>query len=311
MLYHLAQRRGFLSNLKAAKKDEDLGVVKKGISKLDEDIECSGARTLGEYLAGLDPEEHRIRGPDRWTDRRMYQVEFEKIWSLQAPHHHDLTDEHKEKLYNAIFDQRPLKSQKGLIGMCELEPYKRRAPAACLEYQEFRMLQKVNDLEVIQPDGECRPLDADERAKLLAEMAEKSEVTFGRMRTLFKMKKSREYGRNYTFNFEERGEKHLLGNRTAAKLVAILGDRWRELSAEKQRQLVNEILSFESEEPLITRLTGGWGFDAQTARAIAETPLEPGYGSLSRKAISRLLPLLRQGIQYATAQANLRRCSRT
>jgi len=31
-LYHLAQRRGFLSNLKAAKKDEDVGVVKQGIS---------------------------------------------------------------------------------------------------------------------------------------------------------------------------------------------------------------------------------------------------------------------------------------
>jgi CRISPR-associated endonuclease Csn1 len=302
-VYHLAQRRGFLSNLKAAKKDEDVGLVKKGISELEQLIEQSGARTLAEYFARLDPEQQRIRG--RWTSRRMYQEEFEKIWSAQAPHHQDLTDQHKQQLYNAIFHQRPLKSQKGLIGMCELEPYRRRAPTACLEYQEFRILQKLNDLEVIQPDGECRPLDADEREKLLAEMAEKPEVTFGRMRTLFGMKKSREYGRNYIFNFEEGGEKHLVGNRTAAKLVGALGDRWRQMGAQDQKRLVDEVLSFESEEPLITRLTTGWGFDVPSARAVAQTVFEPGYGSLSRRAVSRLLPLLRHGMPYATARKEL------
>jgi len=299
-MYHLSQRRGFQSNLKAAKKDEDVGVVKKGISELEDLMNEAGSRTLGEYFASLDPEEYRIRS--RWTARQMYQDEFEKIWAAQAPYHPHLTDEHKQRLFHAIFDQRPLKSQKGLIGMCDLEPYKRRAPAACLEFQEFRILQRVNDLEVIEPDGECRPLGPDEREKLLAELAEKGEVTFGRIRTLLKMRKSREYGRGYTFNLEEGGEKHLVGNRTAAKLVAILGDRWRDLSPERQRALVNEKLSFESEGPLVTRLTNGWAFDATSARAVAETAFEPGYASLSRKAMSRVLPLMRQGMPYATAR---------
>jgi len=116
------------------------------------------------------------------------------------------------------------------------------------------------------------------------------------------MKKSKEYGRNYTFNFEERGEKEILGNRTAAKLLAAAGERWRQLDAQQQRSLVNEILSFESEEPLITRLTNGWGFDERQAKAIAETHFEPGHGALSRKAISRLLPSLREGVQFATAR---------
>lgn len=299
-LYHLAQRRGFLSNLKAAKEDEDLGVVRKGITELEDKIQQAGARTLGEYFATLDPEESRIRG--RWTARRMYQDEFEKIWAAQGKHYADLTHERKQKLYEAIFSQRPLKSQKGLIGMCELEPRKRRAPAACLEFQEFRVLQQVNNLGVIEPDGSSRPLSCDERARLLAELAEKGEVTFGRIRTLLGMKRSREYGRNYTFNLEEGGDKRMVGNRTAAKLAAVLGDRWRGLGSEKQRQLVNEILSFESEEPLVGRLQRGWGFDAPAARTIAQTRFEPGYGSLSRKAISKLLPLLRQGVAYATAR---------
>jgi len=285
-LYHLAQRRGFLSNLKAAKEDEDLGKVKKGISELQALMDQAGAETLGQYLASLDPEESRIRG--RYTARAMYEREFERIWSAQAAHHADLTDERKEQLHHAIFHQRKLKSQRGLVGRCELEPEKRRAPAACLEFQQFRILQKVNDLEVIEPGGECRPLSAEERSKLLEEMAENGEVTFGRMRTLLKMRKSKEYGRNYTFNFEASGEKRLVGNRTAAKLVAILGDWWRELTPQQQKQLVDEKLSFESEDPLVTRLTNGWGLDEPTARRVAETPLEQGYGSHSRRALRRL-----------------------
>ena len=69
-LYHLAQRRGFLSNRKAAKDDEDLGVVKKGISELADLMSDAKARTLGEYFASLDPEEARIRG--RWTAQHVH-----------------------------------------------------------------------------------------------------------------------------------------------------------------------------------------------------------------------------------------------
>ena len=155
---------------------------------------------------------------------------------------------------------------------------------------------------MIQPDGECRALNPEERTKLLGELAEKGEVTFGRIRTLLKMRPSREYGRNYAFNLEEGGEKRLVGNRTAAKLVGILGDGWRQLGPEKQRQLVNEILSFESEAPLIGRLQSGWGFEPHVARAVAQTPLEPGYAALSRRAMRAILPLLAEGVPYATAR---------
>jgi len=303
-LYHLAQRRGFLSNLKAAKRDEDVGVVKQGISELQQHIDRAGARTLGEYFAGLDPEqEQRIRG--RWTARRMYEDEFQAIWTAQAEHHEDLGEEQKQQLYEAIFFQRALKSQRGVIGMCRLEPFKRRAPAACLAFQEFRIVQKVNDLDVFEPDGEVRPLRPDEREKLTTALSEKDMITFGDVRRLLGMKKSGEYGRNYTFNFEQGGEKELIGNRTAVKMANALGDAWSELTSEEQKHLVDEILSFESEEPLIGRLKSGWGLDELRARAVAHTRLEPGYGSLSRKAIARVLPGMREGHRYATVREDL------
>ncbi len=299
-IYHLAQRRGFLSNLKAAKKDEDVGVVKAGISELAGYIDQAGSRTIGEYFASIDPEEIRIRG--RWTARWMYEDEFQQIWAEQSKHHDDLTEEVKEKVHEAIFFQRPLKSQKGLIGMCDLEPRKRRAPAACLAFQEFRILQRVNDLEVTRPDSEIRPLTDEQREKLIEALAGQQEMTYGKIRTLLGMKKSREYGRNYTFNFEEGGDKKMVGNRTAAKMIEAIGDRWTELSADQQNRLVDDVLSFESEEPLIGRLMNGWGFYESQARAVAETPFEPGYGALSRKAIAKLVPLMREGERFATAR---------
>ena len=84
----------------------------------------------------------------------MYLDEFEKIWSAQAPHHPTLGDEWKTRIHAAIFHQRPLKPQKGLVGTCELESGCRRAPRASIEAQRFRYLQKVNDLEISALDGE-------------------------------------------------------------------------------------------------------------------------------------------------------------
>ena len=70
-LYHLAQRRGFLSNLKApSKDDDDAGKVESGINELSDLMAQAGSRTLGEYFASLDPEQFRIR--QRWTARTMY-----------------------------------------------------------------------------------------------------------------------------------------------------------------------------------------------------------------------------------------------
>ncbi len=88
-IYHLAQRRGFLSNRKAqAKDEEEEGKVKEGISELAKKIEESGSRTLGEYFSKLDPEEERIRG--RWTSRQMYKDELAKILSAQRKYYPDI-----------------------------------------------------------------------------------------------------------------------------------------------------------------------------------------------------------------------------
>lgn len=67
VIYHLAQRRGFLSNRKSPAKEEEKGKVKVGISNLQKAIEESQSRTLGEYFSKINPEEKDSRIRTRWT----------------------------------------------------------------------------------------------------------------------------------------------------------------------------------------------------------------------------------------------------
>ncbi len=189
--YHLAQRRGFLSNRKTDapedeagkpkkkrkieiqsdanppmpdssgkdssdgdKKAEDTKKVKTAIEQLDKDMKAVNADTLGVFFARhIQPEEHRIRGPARWTSRAMYEHEFNKIWEAQKCHYPDiLTESFREDLYTAIFFQRPLKPAGHMIGHCDLEPQRKRAPQG-IPIARFRMVQKVNDVTVMDPGG--------------------------------------------------------------------------------------------------------------------------------------------------------------
>jgi len=303
-LYHLAQRRGFLSNKKAAKEsDEDEGKVKEGIAQLYQAIDASGVRTLGEYFARLDPEEQRIRA--RWTARKMYLDEFEAIWNAQSPHHAALTPELKSRLHKAMFFQRPLKSQKGLIARCDLEPTERRAPKASLAAQRIRYLQKLNDLEIIDPQGECLPLSPEQRAKLTETFESQAEVSFSTMRKLLKLKAPRGDTPGYTFNLEAGGEKRLLGNRTAAKLSGILDGRWSAMDDAQREALVHEISIFQNEDALARRLVKAWDMAEQTAAQVAAVRLEPGYFELSLKAIRKLLPRLEAGQRLNEARKEL------
>ncbi len=294
-LYHLGQRRGFLSNRKSApKQDEDLGKVKGDIAKLAQEIQQSGARTLGEFFASCNPHEQRIR--NRWTGREMYAHEFEEIWKKQQQHHPGLLTEDLEKsLRRAIFHQRPLRIRKEFLGNCECEKGRKRAPLALLAAQRFRLLQMVNNTRV-KSNGHERPLTADERARLIAALERDGDLEFSKARKLLGL------ARTDKFNFEEGGEKRFLGNRTAAKLRAIFGDRWDQFTDAERDAVVADWLSIQKDWVLEKRGRTRWGLDSQKAKEFGALQLEDGYCRLSRQALAKLLPRMEAGEHYATAR---------
>jgi CRISPR-associated endonuclease Csn1 len=217
-----------------------------------------------------------------------------------------LTEDWKQRIHVAIFHQRPLKPQKGLVGVCELEPNCRRAPRASLEAQQFRYLQKVNDLEIITPDGEiwrlCDPQHAELRTRLIDILETHAEVEFKSMRSKLGLKKPKGSDTDYDFNLEAGGEKKIKGNATGAKLRKVLGDDYDKLTQDQLSAIIDDLIAYEKKEPLARRLTARYGIKSQLADDLADVTLEDGYASLSREAMRKLLPLMEKGVRFATAK---------
>ncbi len=294
-IYHLAQRRGFKSNRKAPpKKDEDEGEVRRAISALREQMQATGARTLGEFFARVDPHLSRIR--HRYTSRSMYDAEFEQIWSAQQRFHPGLLpDELKARIRDAIFYQRPLKDASLFIGECRLEPGRRRAPWALLLAQRFRLLQMVNNTRVITRQGRERALSEAERHALVEDLELAGKLTFARARHLLKLP------RGSRFNWESGGEDRFIGNTTNAALSAIFGERWWELTPQEREQAVEDVRSFEDADALARRGVSAWGLTPERAAALAAVTLEKDYCRHSRQALARLLPHMEAGVSYMEA----------
>ena len=296
-LFHLAQRRGFLSNRKSEREtEEERGKVKAGITTLANQIKESGTRTLGEYFSRLDPAESRIRGR-YYTSRSMYLNEFEAIWAAQRPYYPTLlTQARRDQLAHALFFQRPLREQSELIGGCDLEPGEKRAPAWQPLAQRFRLLQEVNHLRLSDGSGFGRALTEEERA-LVIERLEQGDLLLREFRKLLGL------GRTVQVNLESGGKKALVGDRTTAKMRAVFHHHWDAMDGTQRMEAIADLAGGLDDTSLAAKAAQRWGLNELNAQEYAETALETGkYLSLSLKAMEKLLPYLEAGSDVTTAR---------
>lgn len=302
-LYHLGQRRGFLSNRKTD-RDDETGVVYDGIEELAEFMAESGCETLGQYFATVDPTDpatRRIRG--RYTSRKMYVQEFNRIWESQRAHYPKLlTDTLKKQVYNAIFFQRKLKSARDLIGICEYECKakgcdvdRKRAPWALEIAQRFRIIQVVNNLTYELGSGEKYQLTESEWHTLVNKLDREGNLKFTQVKKLLDLPRST------TFNLEEGAETVLRGNSTSSRLRNVFEDRLDTFTPEERFQIVEDLRSYEKVEALEKRGREKWGLSPEKAREFSKINLEADYCNLSRQAMEKLLPLMEEGKHYMTA----------
>lgn len=291
-LYHLAQRRGYLSNRKTG-TDED-GAVKAGTTQLSQCIESTNSRTLGEYFY-LHCREDKIRG--RYTSRQMFIDEFNQIWQAQSAFHTQLNAAMQQRIYQAIFHQRPLKIQSWLLGKCELEPERKRAYAATLAAQEFRIWQSINNSKVQLQAGEVVELSPAQKQQLFDLLSVKKSISWKTIKTKLGFLESD------VFNLENSRASGMLGNATAAGICKVLGKSWLQLSEQQQEKLVFDLINIEEEPALIRRLTRFWNVTYEQALALntASLAFPQGTMSLSHKAIRQLLPHLKKGTPYHQA----------
>jgi CRISPR-associated endonuclease Csn1 len=309
ILYHLCQHRGYASNRKRNTSQDDspnetssqeaAGVVQQDIDLLFQAMRETGARTLGEYFATVDPHRDRVRR--RWTSRAMYEDEFALIWEHQQGFRPELLmSDLRQLIKTLLFSQRPVNCHAHRIGTCALEPAQRRASWATLEAQRFRILRKLNDLEIMLPGRSTGiPLTAEQRKIALTHLESSPEVSFKTLRAALGLAKKT------GFNLQRGGESSLNGDAVNAVMARAFGDRWLELPSADKLRVVEEWHHIERHESFVRRAMDYWQLSRESAEWLASQPVPKGYCPLSRRAIRKLLPSMEAGCQFKDAQSQL------
>lgn len=316
--YHMIQRRGFLSNRKDQSGD-DTGKVKESISNLTQEMHDDGYEYLGDYFYSLYNKGEKIR--NHYTARNEhYLAEFKAICEKQKLDK-NLGPEIVRQIEKAIFDQRPLKSQKGQVGKCVFEKNKTKCPSSHPMYEEFRMLSFINNIKIQTPnDSALRPLSAEERELIMPLFFRKSKKQFDFEDIAKKLAPKKHYGfykkssdaeMPYLFNYPMDTSVSSCPVTTALK--DIFGDNWIDslcetytLAEGKSRlNVVNDIwhaLFFYTDETKLAEFgKNRLQLDDEEAKKFCEISLPSDYASLSLKAICKILPYLRRGLIYSHA----------
>ncbi len=319
-LYHLTQRRGFLSNrLDQNEEAEETGKVKSAISELSKEMKEAGCEFLGDYFYLLyRTEGNRVRIRSRYTDReKHYLQEFKEICRVQ-----ELDEDLAKALEKTIFFQRPLKSQRQGVGKCTMEKGHSRCAVSHPLYEEYRLLCYLNNIRIKTPsDDRLRPLNAEEREKITPLFYQKSNFDFKKIakklagKTPFGWIRDEE---DWPYQFNYRMTQEAPACPTTAQLIKVFGEDWKAALAEtytmsaKQdgtlktedeicTDIWNVLYSFSSKEKLKEFGLKKLQLDEVQAKAFSEIRLTRDFASLSLKAIRKILFFLRTGEDYSKA----------
>lgn len=309
-IWHLNQRRGFKSNRKTDKPDDDAGKIATGVTRLETAIADSGARTFGEWLHGrrqptedhaeglsvrtrLRPEEGtdaKGTGYDFYPNRDLIEEEFDAIWATQAPHHPQvLTPEVHDRLFEIVFHQRPLKTPP--IGTCTFGNGETRLAKAHPLFQRRRLLEEVNALKIVRAGEVAQRLTPEQRDLLVLKLKDKAEVSFETLRKTLKL------GDDARFNKESENRTKLKGDEVAAVMggKTRFGTRWVHFSPDEQWAIIEKLEAAESDADVATFrdwIIESYGLSAEAAKAVAAARLPQGHGRFGETVTRGLIDAL-------------------
>ena len=268
--------------------------------------------------------------------RQDYLDEFEKIWETQAKYHPELNEKLKSEVRDiTIFYQRKLKSQKHLVSFCEFEKGHKAIPKSSPLFQEFRIWQNLNNIVVKNEDTkEIFELSEELKQLIAEELQFKESMTDVQMLTFCELKKG-----TYTVNFKKI-EGNRTNNGIFKAFEKILEVEGYEMDFSKMKsleiketvapifdtlnintaildfdpniqgnnfdkqayyQLWHLLYSAEDDDKLKESLKAKFGFKENHLPFLLNINLQADYGSLSAKAIKKILPHLMDGQIYDKA----------
>jgi CRISPR-associated endonuclease Csn1 len=297
-LFHLNQRRGFKSNRKAERKsgdDKEGGKIAGGAKALDLAMAEAGARTYGEFLAEQDTKRVRMRaegdGYDFYPERRHLEAEFDAIWAVQTAHNPALlSDATRDRLRRIIFFQRPLKEPK--VGGCTFFNEEPRLPKAHPLFQERRLYEEVNQLEITKAGALSRKLTLDQRDKVILKLKSAKTASFSGLAKLLKLADGE------SFNKASENRTGLIGDEIYASFSdkKCFDTRWSHFDPGTQWSIIDKVAEEEDPVRLHEWLMTTHGVTAEEAEAIGRVRLPDGHGRLGATASRKILVELKRDV---------------
>jgi len=321
VLLHLNQKRGFKSNRKSNTADESATEWKKQLNSLTTALHEKN-QTIGQFIfSKLEANEELRLGKKKLSEqeavkrlfnaknmtflRKDHQDEFERIWETQAKFHSSLDDQLKLEIGEyTVYYQRRLKSAKHLISKCRYEKHHRAISRSSPIFQYYRSLEKVVNLRATNAYGEDIPISNESRQILLnaldlkgpkIELDAKGNLTGSRIKKLLGGL-GKEIDLNFDF-IEGAKTKHSIYK--ALEKAEIDPSSWmhfdykaKEIDQQRLYQLYHALYSIEDEMDLKRTLCERFDFDLHTADILMNVGLENDYGSLSSRAMRKLIPEL-------------------
>lgn len=274
---------------------------------------------------------NKIRG--RYTHREEhYKEEFNYICKIQ-----NITGDLKKELDDAIFYQRPLKSQKGLVAKCTLEPKRKRIATSHPLFEEFRMLESINRIKIKrEAGGKLDFLNKEEKELIKKDFLQITDFEFGKIANRLSEGQSYNYIKRPTevylkgkkietesdavisFNFPM--DKKFSACPTIASLKRVIGEEaynnmkllntgYGNEKGKKQLSIEDvwhclQMDTFETKDKKTVRTEFAkkhLKLDEKALENFVKIKLVKGYGSLSKSAIKKIIPFLEKGEIYTNA----------
>jgi CRISPR-associated endonuclease Csn1 len=316
ILLHIAKRRGFKSNRKQAEDMKDRKkkneIDKFEQSKIRLKAELKG-RTLGEFWyeetekQPFEPIRNRA-GDYKWVaERDQYVDEVKRIWAVQ-----ELSKELLEKILQnegkddedkLIFWQQDYRlserKKRKVVGKCSLMTGKLRCPYSNRKAQEFRMLQKVNDL-LVSEGGKERKLTPEERELLITELSLESWMGFEDIRKKVKL--------GGHFNLEWRGSDRLPGNAVDYELRKLFSkEQIKKLPADQKEKVWVDILRYLEDEKMVEKdfaknLKDHYELELTDLDKLNKIQIPSGHVAFCEEILDRLLLVMRRGMSFYDAR---------
>lgn len=330
-MYHLTQRRGFKSNSLNKSSYGENQYFKKFYEKHPDKNDWTVSRIWNYLLSNADDDDRlrilRIRN-NGVVPRSEYEKEFEAICNKQ-----NISKVIKEKLYNAIYYVRPLKSQKGLVGKCTFENNKPRIPISHPYFEEFRAKQFINNIKrrLRNSNDKFEELPIKIKSDIFKSLFFRISLPYFKFEEI-KKKFSNDNDGEYEFNFKDNT---IINSCTVLTgIINSLGFDKNNIFVEKENEygilwdkikISYETIHHKENKQIELNIDGIWhllfdfirtkdNLDGLRTFTISKLKLDDehvdkfckinlvqGYASLSKNAIMKIMPFLSKGLIYTKA----------